>query len=266
MSEVFILTIYMKKVKFKSIFISDIHLGTSHSKASLLLDLFKKIKFENLYLIGDIVDLWALNSHWYWDKYHGKVIEKILKYSRKRNVKYILGNHDMVFRELLHKNFFQFGEVELMDHLVYDSVHGKKFLVIHGDQFDGFLRNLGWLYHLGDKTYDLVVYVNTIYNKLRKFFGKEYWSLARYLKSKVKTALSNITKFETIMVEYTKHHAVHGVICGHTHTPGIKTIDSIIYMNDGDWVDSCTFIAESIDGNFLLLDHKLKEIAKLKIP
>ncbi|PJE01302.1 MAG: UDP-2,3-diacylglucosamine hydrolase [Leptospira sp.] len=255
----------MKKKKFKSIFISDLHLGTSHCKAGLLLDLLKKIKFENLFLIGDIVDLWALNSHWYWDKNHSKVIEKFLKYSRKRNVKYIIGNHDMVFRDLLHKNYFQFGEIEICDFLIYNSVKEKQFLLIHGDQFDGFLRNLGWLYHLGDKTYDFVVYLNSLLNKIRKFFGKEYWSLAGYLKSKVKTALSNITKFETILIDYSKQHSVDGVICGHTHTPGMKMIDSCIYMNDGDWVDSCTFIAESKDGDFYLMDYNLKEISSLKL-
>ncbi|WP_411823896.1 UDP-2,3-diacylglucosamine diphosphatase [Leptospira sp. 'Mane'] len=253
----------MKKIKYKSVFISDLHLGTSHCKAGLLLDLFKKIKFENLFLIGDIIDLWALNSHWYWNKDHGKVIEKILKYSRKRKVNYILGNHDMIFRNLLLKNAFQFGEIPLSDYLIYRTVKGKNLLLIHGDQFDGFMRNLGWLYHLGDKTYDLVVFFNSLLNKFRKFFGKEYWSLSGYLKSKVKTVLANITKFESILVQYAKDHNVDGVICGHTHTPGMTTIGSTIYMNDGDWVDSCTFIAESWDGHFYLLDHKLREIARL---
>jgi UDP-2,3-diacylglucosamine pyrophosphatase LpxH len=110
-----------------------------------------------------------------------------------------------------------------------------------------------------------VVYLNSLLNKIRKFFGKEYWSLAGYLKSKVKTALSNITKFETILIDYSKQHSVDGVICGHTHTPGMKMIDSCIYMNDGDWVDSCTFIAESKDGDFYLMDYNLKEISSLKL-
>jgi UDP-2,3-diacylglucosamine pyrophosphatase LpxH len=253
-----------KKRKFKSVFISDLHLGTSHCKATYLLELFKKIKFENLYLIGDIVDLWALNSHWYWDKEHAKVLEKILKYSRKRRVHYILGNHDMLFRNLLMKNTFQFGEIPLSDFQIYHSVNGKRLLLIHGDQFDGFMRNLGWLYHLGDKTYDLVVYFNTILNSMRKMFGKEYWSLSGYLKSKVKTVLSNITKFETILIQYAKDHNVDGVVCGHTHTPGMTTLGSTIYMNDGDWVDSCTFIGESMDGVFYLMDHKLREIKKIE--
>ncbi|MCZ8157994.1 MAG: UDP-2,3-diacylglucosamine diphosphatase [Leptospira sp.] len=255
----------MKKIKFKSIFISDIHLGTKHCKASLLLDLFKKVKFENLFLIGDIVDLWALNSHWYWDRDHGKVIEKFLKYSRKRNVKYILGNHDMLFRNLLIRNSFQFGEIPLSDHLIYQSIKGKRLLLIHGDQFDGFMRNLGWLYHLGDKTYDFVVFFNTILNNLRKLFGKEYWSLAGYLKSKVKTVLANVTKFETILLTYAKDHNVDGVICGHTHSPSMKQMDGCIYMNDGDWVDSCTFIAESLDGDFYLFDFKMNEMARISL-
>ncbi|TGL62282.1 UDP-2,3-diacylglucosamine diphosphatase [Leptospira ognonensis] len=253
-----------KKKKFKSVFISDLHLGTSHCKASFLLELFKKVKFENLFLIGDIVDLWALNSHWYWNKDHGKVIEKILKYSRKKRVQYILGNHDMIFRNLLLNNTFQFGEIPLSDFYIYNSVKGKRLLLIHGDQFDGFMRNLGWLYHLGDKTYDLVVYFNTLLNKIRKLFGKEYWSLSGYLKSKVKTVLANVTKFETILIQYAKDHHVDGVICGHTHTPSMTKIESTIYMNDGDWVDSCTFIGETMDGNFILMDYKLRELARIE--
>ncbi len=254
----------MKKKKFKAIFISDIHLGTKHCKASLLLELLKKVKFEYLYLIGDIVDLWALNSHWYWDKDHGKVLEKFLKYSRKRKVHYILGNHDMVFRNLLLKNEFQFGDIPLSDFIVYQSVKGKRILLIHGDQFDGFMRNLGWLYHLGDKTYDFVVFFNTLLNRTRKLFGKEYWSLAGYLKSKVKTVLANVTKFETILIQYARDHEVDGVICGHTHSPSLRNLEDCIYMNDGDWVDSCTFIAETMEGDFYLFDYKMKELGRVE--
>jgi UDP-2,3-diacylglucosamine pyrophosphatase LpxH len=127
------------------------------------------------------------------------------------------------------------------------------------------MRNLGWLYHLGDKTYDFVVFFNTILNNLRKLFGKEYWSLAGYLKSKVKTVLANVTKFETILLTYAKDHNVDGVICGHTHSPSMKQMDGCIYMNDGDWVDSCTFIAESLDGDFYLFDFKMNEMARISL-
>lgn len=238
---------------YKSIFISDIHLGTKDSEVEKLLLFLKDIECENLFLVGDIIDGWELRRAWRWDQHHSDFIQKLLRRARKgTKIYYILGNHDEFLRHFLP---IAIGDnIELCDEFVYNALDGKKYLVIHGDLFDTITMTKKWLAYLGDKTYLFLLRLNKPLNFIRmNMLGCHYWSLSRYLKLSVKKAVNYIFDYEFILASHTKLKGLDGVICGHIHEAAIKDIDTIKYLNCGDWVESCTAIAENYSGDWEIL-------------
>lgn len=242
-------------MKYKSIFISDIHLGTVSCKHSELLEFLKSLESnlpENLYLVGDIIDIWKLGKGFVWKPEHNTVVQKILRMSRKGvNVHYILGNHDEIFRSL--PTGFKFGDIEVSDSVDYTTVDGRKFLVIHGDQYDNFLIQNNLLAKIGSFAYDSLVVLNSALSFLRRKLKMGYWSLSHYVKLRAKSATNVINTFETTMCDAIKQKGYSGVICGHIHMANILEKDKFTYINCGDWTESCTAIAETYDGKFVIL-------------
>ena len=238
-------------MNYKSIFISDVHLGTNDCKAEVLNNFLKNNTCENLYLIGDIIDAWKIQQNkWRWKQSHTNVIRRILGHSKRgTKVIYIAGNHDEFLRPFLNYNL-HFGLVELHNQFEHVGIDGKKYLVIHGDMFDGITRLTPWLSILGDKAYDFILTLNNKYNWIRHKLGFGYWSLSKYLKHRVKKAVDFIFQFEKNLAAYCKKRGYDGVICGHIHHAEIKDLDGVTYMNDGDWVESCTALVEHHDGHW----------------
>jgi len=245
----------LKKKKYKSIFISDTHLGTKGSKAELLCKFLKKNSSENLFLVGDIIDFWRLERKIYWPKSHMEVIREILSISNSgTNVIYIPGNHDEELRKLLRYNI-TVGQIKLENFYKYQAVDGKTYLIVHGDMFDTAIRNkLKFLYHLGDAIYDILLEINRLVAWFRSKFGLSYWSLSAYLKSKTKEAVAFMSDFQELIVDYCKKKGADGIICGHIHKAEITDFNGIIYMNDGDWVESCTALVEHHDGRWEIIE------------
>lgn len=238
-------------LKFRTIWISDIHLGTRGCKAELLLDFLKHTESEQLYLVGDIVDGWRLKRGWYWPQAHNDVVQKLLRKARKgTRVVFVPGNHDEFARDYAG---FRFGEIDVRAEVVHTTADGRRFLVIHGDQFDGVIQYATWLAKLGDHAYNAALAVNRWFNSVRRALGYEYWSLSAYLKHKVKNAVQYIARFEETMADMARHRGVDGIICGHIHHAELRRFGSIWYANDGDWVESCTALAEHADGRLEVL-------------
>jgi len=241
------------KNRYRSIFVSDIHLGSKDSKAELLLNFLKHNTANTYYLIGDIIDLWKIKQNkWRWKKSHTDVIRKFLKISKQSRVIFITGNHDEAIRPYI-SHGINFGKVEFVNKTDHVSVNGQRYLVIHGDLFDGITKIAPWLSFLGDKAYDLLLSLNSNYNWIRHKLGFGYWSFSKALKKKVKGAVDFIFKFEENITEYCNRKFYDGVICGHIHNAEIKTINGIEYLNSGDWVESCTALVEHFDGSFEII-------------
>ncbi|GAB2183550.1 UDP-2,3-diacylglucosamine diphosphatase [Roseibium sp. LAB1] len=233
---------------YRALFISDVHLGTRGCQAEMLLDFLKDNEAETLYLVGDIADGWRLRRSWYWPQLHNDVVQKILRKGRKgARIIYIPGNHDEFLRSFLGTHF---GGVEVTDSIVHEAANGKRYLVIHGDQFDVVIRHAKWLAFFGDKAYVTALGVNTWVNMVRRRLGLTYWSLSAWAKLKVKNAVSFIGRFEEALSDEARRQGVDGVICGHIHHAADRDLDGIHYINTGDWVESCTAVAEHHDGTF----------------
>jgi len=242
----------IKKQKYRTIFISDLHLGTRRSRTDLILHFLKHTECETLYLVGDIIDNWALKRKWFWDQNSNDVIQKILRKARKgTKVVYIPGNHDEAFRAFTAHDF---GGIQIRMNDIHTSADDKRYLILHGDEFDGVVLYAKWLANLGDRAYEAAVSMNVYYNKLRRIMGLPYWSLSAFLKRKVKRAVEFIGNFEDAVVRRAREKNVDGVVCGHIHTPEMRMIDGIHYCNDGDWVESCSALVEHFDGRFELID------------
>ena len=236
----------------RTVFLSDLHLGTRACKAEFLLDFLRHVKAEQIYLVGDIVDGWALKRSWYWPQAHADVVQKLLKRARKGvRVVFVPGNHDECFREYVEHDF---GSIEIVRETVHETADGKRLLVCHGDEYDVVCTRARWLALLGDWGYTAAVHVNGWFNKLRSLTGRPYWSLAGYLKRKVKSALTFIDDFENELVKVAAERGLDGVVCGHIHEAKVREIDGRLYCNDGDWVDSCTALVEHFDGRLELVD------------
>jgi len=244
--------------KYRSIFISDVHLGSRGCQAEALTKFLKENTSDNLFLVGDIVDGWRLKSKWYWPQSHSNVLRRILTAAKRgTNVHYILGNHDEFFRAFLRFRL-TFGRVKMSNRHVYTGVDGKRYLITHGDMFDRLMRSDGkWLMRLGDYAYDFAVWVNVRFNSVRRILGLDYWSLSKWLKTKTKKAVAFVHRYEEQVAGYCKRKGFDGVICGHIHVAEIKDIDGITYMNDGDWVESCSALVEHHDGRWELLFSKV---------
>lgn len=251
------------KTRYRSIFISDVHLGTRDCKAELLCDFLKNNTANTIYLVGDIIDGWRIQQNkWFWKDTHTNVIRQILKHAKNGSrIVYVVGNHDEFLRPLLPYKI-SFGEIDFVNKTTHIGADGKRYLVIHGDMFDGISKLAPWISYLGDKAYDLLLYLNTKYNWVRHKFGFGYWSFSKYLKHKVKGAVDFIFQFEENLVGYCKRKHYDGIIAGHIHHAEIKEIDGIIYMNDGDWVESCSALVETLDGTFEIVHWN--ELSKSK--
>lgn len=237
--------------RYRSIWISDIHLGTRGCKAEFLLDFFRHTDSDYLYLVGDIVDGWALKRAWFWKQSHNDVIQKVLRKARKgTQVIYVPGNHDEALRPY---GGIHMGGVEVQNEAVHLTADGKRLLVIHGDAFDGVVRYARWLAKLGDVAYNAALALNYWFNALRRKMGLPYWSLSAYLKYKVKNAVEFISSFERLLADEAERRGFDGVVCGHIHHAEIRKIGSVLYANDGDWVESCTALVEDWDGALRIL-------------
>lgn len=237
--------------KYRSIFLSDVHLGTKDCKADALNNFLKHNSCEQLYLIGDIIDGWKIQRNkWRWRQSHTNVVRRILGHA-KRDTKiiYVLGNHDEFLRPFLQYNL-KFGMIEMHNQVTHIGVDGKKYLVVHGDLFDGITRLAPWISFLGDHAYDWVLALNSRFNWILHRMGFGYWSLSKFLKHKVKKAVDFMFQFERNLTDYAHKRGFDGVICGHIHHAEIKIIGSTIYMNDGDWVESMTALVEHQDGQW----------------
>ncbi len=236
---------------YRSIFISDVHLGSKGSKADFLAEFLKYNHCEKLYLVGDIIDGWRLKKRNFWPQEHTNVIRRILtKSKRDTQIIYVTGNHDDFLRRY---SGLDFGNIILTDETYHTCLDGRKLLVIHGDKYDAVVQNNRWLSLIGDWGYEFLIGVNTSFNKLRKLMGLKYWSLSAYIKYKVKSAVTFITAFEDAVMKDCQNQGFDGVICGHIHHPEIRKISDKVYYNCGDWVESCTAIVENEHGDFKLL-------------
>ncbi|GAB1581823.1 UDP-2,3-diacylglucosamine diphosphatase [Phyllobacterium phragmitis] len=237
--------------KFRTLFISDVHLGSKGAKADFLLDFLRFHDAETIYLVGDIVDGWRLRRNWHWPQEHNDVVQKLLRKSRKgANIIYIAGNHDEFLRDFQGTHF---GGIEVMNRTVHETADGRKFLVIHGDQFDVVVRNARFIAYLGDWAYDAAIAFNTVMNRVRRLLGLRYWSFSQWAKFRVKKAVNFIGAFQDVVSEEARRLGVDGVICGHIHHATMESIDGVEYINTGDWVESCTAIVENYDGTMELI-------------
>ena len=241
-------------MKYKSIFISDIHLGTRFSKAKKLLNFLKHNESDNLILVGDIIDGWAIKRKFVWPQAHSDVIQKVLKKARKGcKVTFITGNHDEFLRPFV--PLVLGNSLKISNELEYKGINGKKYYITHGDFFDSITMTKKWLAILGDYGYDLLLYLNAILNFIRRKIGiQKYWSLSKYVKDSVKSSVSFISDFESVLSTHAKNKGYDGIICGHIHKAEIRDIDGIEYLNCRDWVESCTAIVETYDGEFKIIN------------
>ena len=239
-------------VRYRAIFISDVHLGTRGCKAQYLLDCRKHKEADYVYLVGDIIDCWRLSKGWFWPQSHNDVVQNLLRKARKgTQVIYVPGNHDEPWRDY---DDHAFGDVQVMNEAVHVTADGKRLLIIHGDAFDGIMRSAPWLARLGDSAYTIALALNQCFNRARHVMGYPYWSLSAYLKSRVKDAVKFIGDFEHTVAAEAKRRGFDGVVCGHIHQAALKEIDGIIYANDGDWVESCTALVEHRDGRLEIIE------------
>ncbi len=238
----------------RTVIVSDIHLGTPHSKVEEVTYFLKHVRCDRLILNGDIIDGWRLRRDGVWTKAHTRFIRRVLTMMQKRNteVVYLRGNHDDFVGRLLP---LQFEHLRLVEDCVLDTPNGR-YLVLHGDVFDGVVKHMVFLAHLGDAGYAFLLRLNRVYNWFRALRGKEYFSLSQAIKARVKRAVSFISKFEEQIAALARERGCRGVICGHIHTPADKMIADIHYLNSGDWVESMTAIVEHHDGHFELLTFR----------
>ena len=238
-------------LKYRSIFISDVHLGFRGCSADYLLDFLRNTECEYLYLIGDIIDVWEMKKRLFWPQAHNNVVRTILgKAKHGTKVVYIPGNHDEVLRDYAG---MEFGNVAIERNAIHETAAGKRLLVLHGDEFDSVVKCSRLLAMLGNRVYDWLLYANRWVNVFRRHLGFPYWSLAAYLKHKVKNAVQFISDFEQAVAREAKRRGADGVVCGHIHRAEITELNGVLYCNDGDWVESCTALVERHDGNLELM-------------
>ena len=236
--------------KHRTLWLSDIHLGTKDCQAHALLDFLAHNDAECIYLVGDIIDGWQLKKRWYWPQAHNDVIQKLLRKARKgTRIVFIPGNHDMFVRDFLkHTPNLAVGGIEVMDEVIHITVDGRRIWILHGDLFDGVVQNMQWLAKLGDELYMFALKVNRWLNLWRAKMGLEYWSLSQFLKDKVKNAVSYIDDFENAVAAEAARRDCQAVLCGHIHKAKIREINGVTYLNTGDWVESLTAISEDANG------------------
>ena len=239
---------------YRSVFISDTHMGTRGCKADFLAHFLGSFSTEHLFLVGDIVDGWRLRKTWYWDEMHDEVVRLILRHARSgAQVLYIPGNHDEMFRAWLPLRL-EIGGVRLVAEAEHTTADGRRLLIIHGDQFDSVVRYAKTLAFLGDWAYTAALNINRWFNAVRRVLGYPYWSLSQWAKRQVKGAVKAIDRFEAALSNEARRRHLDGVVCGHIHHAEMRKIDGVLYLNTGDWVESCTALVEHHDGRLELLD------------
>lgn len=240
--------------RYRTIFISDLHLGTRGCRSDFLADFLRRTASDRLYLVGDIIDGWRLRKSWYWDAFHDEVLKLILNKARTgTEVTYIPGNHDEMFRTWLPVGLEVCG-IRLRREAVHETADMKRLLVMHGDEFDSVVRYARFLALLGDGAYTAALVVNRWFNAVRRRLGYPYWSLSAWLKRQVKGAVKAIDRYENALVGEARRRGMDGVVCGHIHHAEMRVVNGVLYLNDGDWVESCTALVEHHDGRLELLD------------
>jgi UDP-2,3-diacylglucosamine pyrophosphatase LpxH len=239
--------------RYRTIWLSDVHLGTAGCKAEFLVDFLKRNECETLYLVGDIIDGWKLRGSWFWPQEHTNVVRKVLtKSKRGTKVYYVTGNHDEFLRKFVGYKL-ELGNIKVVNELVHTTADGRKLLVLHGDFFDVITRYHKWLALAGDFAYEATMAANYWFNKARRMAGLPYWSLSAFAKDKVKGAVNVISQFEDAVARECKRRGLDGVVCGHIHHAEIRDIHGITYHNCGDWVESCTALAEDFNGKLSVI-------------
>jgi UDP-2,3-diacylglucosamine pyrophosphatase LpxH len=239
-------------LRVRTVWISDLHLGTPGCQAKALLEFLRTTECRTLYLVGDIIDGWQLRRSWYWPQAHNDVVQKLLRKARKgTRVVFVPGNHDEFARHFVTHSF---GGVEVLEDCMHLMADGRRLWITHGDLFDGVIQCAKWLAYVGDMAYEFSLKVNRWFNRARARLGLPYWSLSRYLKHRVKRALSYIDQFEVAVAREARRRGAQGVVCGHIHHAEMRNVGGVLYMNDGDWVESCTALVEHADGRFELVD------------
>ena len=237
--------------RFRTLFISDVHLGSKAAKVDFLLDFLRHHDADTIFLVGDIIDGWRLKRNWYWPQDCNDVVQKVLRKARKgTRIVYIPGNHDEFLRDFPGTHF---GGIEVAQRAMHVAADGKKYLVLHGDEFDVVVRNARLLAYLGDWAYDMAILINIGLAAVRRRLNMPYWSFSAWAKLQVKHAVNFIGEFQRVVAEEAKRNDAYGVICGHIHHAVIEDLDGIRYINTGDWVESGTAIAEHEDGTFELI-------------
>jgi UDP-2,3-diacylglucosamine pyrophosphatase LpxH len=237
--------------RYRTIFISDLHLGTPGCKADCLLDFLQHVESDYLYLIGDVVDGWRLKKRWFWPERHGQVLRALLARNRRgTRVVYLPGNHDEALRKRIGRRF---AGVRVLHDAIHRTADGRRLLVVHGDTFDGVCTDMPWLARVGSIAYDAALGLNDGFNKLRRWLGLGYWPLSAFLKAQVKAAVNFVERYEQALAAEARRRAVAGVVCGHVHKPEIRVIEGVQYFNDGDWVESCSALVEHLDGRMELV-------------
>ncbi len=235
----------------RTIFISDVHLGMRGCKAELLLDFLQQNSCQTLYLVGDIVDGWALKRRWFWPEAHSRVVHEILRQvDEGTHVIFVPGNHDEFARGFCGRNY---SGIDVVREIVHETADGRRLLVIHGDQFDGVIEFAKWLAHLGSWAYDRALQLNEMLHGVRRALGLPYWSLSNYLKHAVKNAVEYVCRFEEAVARAAENRGLDGVVCGHIHQAAMRRIGNVLYLNDGDWVESCTALVEDARGHLEIL-------------
>ncbi|WP_290901812.1 UDP-2,3-diacylglucosamine diphosphatase [Aquabacterium sp.] len=238
--------------KVRTVWISDVHLGTPGCQADALLDFLKRVECDTLYLVGDIIDGWQLRRSWYWPQAHNDVVQKLLRKARKgTRVIFIPGNHDEFGRKFLDHSF---GGIEVAEEWIHTTADGKRLWITHGDLYDGVIQCARWLALLGDSLYEFTLKLNRHLNSFRARAGLPYWSLSKYLKLKVKRAVSYMGDFESALAREARKRGVDGLVCGHIHHAEMRMVEDILYCNDGDWVESLTALVEHADGRLAIVD------------
>ena len=247
-----------QRQRYRTIWISDIHLGTRGCNAEMLIDFLDSTDSETMYLVGDIIDGWRMKRKFYWPPAHNDIVWRVMKRAKRgTRVVYIPGNHDEMFRQFTGMSF---GGVEIRRSAIHTTADGRRLLVLHGDEFDTIMLAHRWLAHVGDFAYEWLMRMNYAVNRVRTWLGKPYWSLSKTAKHKVKNAVEFISRFEEVVAHEAAARGVDGVVCGHIHNAELREIAGIAYYNDGDWVEGCTALVEHFDGRMEIL-HWADEIA-----
>lgn len=243
-----------KRPDYRTIWISDVHLGSPGCQANLLAKFLKEHESEQLYLVGDIIDGWRLKSKFFWPQEHSNVVRRILtRAKRGTDVIYVTGNHDDFLRRFVDFNL-QLGNIKVVNEAIHETADGRRLMVVHGDMFDVVTRYHHWVAIAGDNAYSALIKLNTVYNFARRRLGKPYWSLSDYAKKKVKAAVNFISDFEDSVAYECRNRGLDGAVCGHIHNAEIRDIDGVQYYNCGDWVESCTALVEKHDGTIELIN------------